>query len=719
MKNKLLALISLLLVSVLLLASCKDPDDGSFEAELNPMGGSSAVADAAAKWAEYISFNAPEADAIYNANKILSELETAGVVRGDILEIAEVEAVTVIPEDEGEITEPEEIRTGTRTTYQWYDVNTGKLVRSFVSFAPTITAGSVHESVDLSAVKSYAISYAGDDYRVIRVDVTSYVLKEAEAPAEGEPEALDPLVRSNYDTVVTYNYYRADGSELLTNLENYINVRSVNNQSAREAGRYLVDVEELDKTFLMEYDQIVATFAYRMEYDIPVYDEETVNVNGAGYAYFEYKGNKYLVNEAAAVAMPMGDLYLVLVPGITINVTDSANKALVTYTSECYGISGYAVLSNGNVYICEYELLNRDAEVYDIKSGEEKLNINHKIISVTDGSVTSLDLSYKASKIFNDNTKNIRSFLNITTMEATDENITSALLSSVDVADGYMLAEIQKYADGVLSSDTVFAVLNESLEIVAELPKLIANQFTYPSFVDADTMIVSTRTANNKVVYYAVDADGDIFVLPSVNQLKRIQPITNGYVWWNSYGKCKIYDESWNLLKDYTKEDSSSNDKINFRVINGALYYDERYYYNYEDTDEYNNCIRKASIEKVDNYDGEYRLELNDIDYKPNAEKSQYKGMLVDLYSYVQRDYYNIERNVLFSVGENRRSENVYDENNSYYYYYEADVTLDRVMTTEAGYLVRLKVEWSRSEYEYTTTDLPISYIEYEYYIVK
>ena len=729
MKNKrLLSLIALLLIAALLLASCGDPDAGKENGESgNPPEGvmPTPLKDAAAKWTEYISYVAPEATPIYTATKIASDENSVINVLQDLIVVVNLEDVYVTPEAEpadpgdgsGDPVDPDPILTENQVITKWYNKFTGALVKTFVDRAPVINAGKVDESIDLTKMFRYDIRYYNDT-GLIEVEVLAYTLKEPEPVPEGEdPVEPDLYAVSSYDTVRTYDYYYADGTEFKRGLKEQLSVRDVSNYAAYEAGRYLVDSEELGKTFLMENGELICEFGYMMEYDLPVYDEDSINFGGEGYAYFEKNGNKYIISEANPMLMPLGEIYLVLVPGISISVTDADNKVLANYSAECYGIAGYAVLSNGNIYICEYELLNKDAAEYDIKSGEDKLNVNHKIISITDGKVTSLDKSFKVSKIFNDTTKDIRTFLNLTTMEVTDPtDLDSALLKSVDVDDGYMLAEIQKYADGVLDTNTVFAVLNESLEIVAELPKLVANQFTYPAFVDADTMVVSTRTANNRIVYYGIDtADGEIFILPALNELVRIEPITNGYVWWNyDRSECKVYDVDWKLLEDYTDEDETAESyRTDFRVINNTLYFE----YNYEvyvgdDTYEYDTRIKKLDITKSI-YEGEDNYAASEIDVLDDARFQAGDNAIIHAKN---GDIYNLAAQILIDVGENLRNKSIEYEGNTYNY--SGDVTREYMYTTDTGYVIYTRIDWSLSG-AWVETDMPEEYTEYEYFVIK
>lgn len=694
--RKLIALIALLLVGSILLTACNDPE----ESGENPYTPQYNYSTDAKTWANYISYKAEEPiKTAYTATAIAQEAD-GGTVIGDIL-------ITTVNKDVF-TNDATPVKTERVTTYTWYNVNTGEVVRTLTSRSPVITAGKVDESISPAAIKTYTqLSYHG----LIEVKAQSYALKEIEA----DQDPLDTAAIASYDTVTTYSYYLADGTELVKDLKERLAYRDATNTSCA-----LLDCKAENATYLMKGEDLLYTFEYKMEYDIPDYDETKTNVNGTGYAYFEKNGNKYVIKEAAHVSMPISDtLSLVLVPGISINVTDADDKPLVSYSAECYGICGYAVLSNGNIYICEYELLDKDAEAYDIKSDDQKMNINHKIINVADGSVSSLDLAYTTSKLFNNTTPEIKSFLNAITMELTDfQSLNSSLLSSVSVKNGYLLAEIRKYENGVLSADTVYAVLDENLAIVAELPKIIANQFTYPGFMNATTMVVSTRTTTNAMVYYAVDlTSGEATLLPSLQALSNIEPINNGYVWWKG-STCKIYDAEWQLLKDFTVQSNDNNYKeVSPRIINGDVYF-LSYYDNSANDDQFtpNYTVKKCMIVKENSYSNGSRYTLSDFSIADSAKF--YGEALILKGSNTNTQYYTtLDGEYLFGNTQNNRVD-LYSAELGTDVNYSVSKTVTGITETDVGFLVCTKVTYTKDSY-LTPSDLDNEFVKYEYSLIK
>ena len=742
MKNRsLLSLIALLLITALLLISCSAPDnsdDGDDSTKLPEQ--ETNRKDVLAAWSEYISYIPEEADPVYTVTPVVSDLDSAGKIYGEMLLVTNEKDVEVTPEDpdpsDGVVPAP--VKIATETTYGLYNVNTGAFVRSFVSFVPEIDGnGMMDDSIDLATKSVYYVT--GEGLRgMICVYKLTFSLKDAEPG-----QILDTKDVNNYEQNVSYDYYLADGTEFLKDLKTLINVgtciRSVNNSSARSAGRFLLDVEEKDSTYLIEEGKtVVATFGYKMEYDIPVYDEDEENIDGAGYAYFEKGGNKYLIVEEKHEKKFIGEMALIRVPGISISVLDADGKVKVNYTSESYSVCGYAVLSNGNIYLCEYDLLNADAQEYDIENSGEKLNVTHKIINVSNGSVSTLDLSFVASNLLNDTTKDINAELNMNLIRSND-------LDKVDVKDGYILATIQKFADGKLDAQSALVVLNENFEIVKELPKIVANQYAYPSFIDADTMIVASTsvifpeydwiTEKTKVVYYAFDVDGEnVSLYPDFEEKGNVEPITGGYVWWKG-ASCKLYSSDWELLKDFTDVDYDNDDyNSDYRVINGKLYYEFHDVYN--DEGDENVSIKRVSISYTPDYSYDYSItdkedagnnnnptmiaNLEETTVASNAEfYTLYDGVLETANSSNGVwNYYNSNGSILFSVGEDAINQVKVDDKNSTSFTYYGDVSVVNITETEAGYIACFRIYWSRGDYS-VTTDLPTSFTTYKYVVIK
>lgn len=757
-RNKLTLLVAILLLGTMLLASCSgggDPTDPPMFPDVNEVENNHSEAIGA--WTEYLSYIAPETVPNYKANEILSDLtlNNAPVITDDLIVITETKenyvertpettpADPAAPAAEGGAeggeggegaapVEPIKVHVSTTTIEKWYDVNTGNLVKTFTTTLAVKTdvegVLKYDESINPLELVEYEITHGVNG--LIKIETTTLALKEAEPAPEGtEPVPVDLKAVASYEENTVISYYFADGTLFLDKLENALAYRAVANNSADDVGRYLLDCEELNKTFLMERGELVREFGYYMEHNVPVYDETSVNLGGAGYAYFEQNGNKYLITEAAPTMIPVGDLYLFLVPGITIDVTDKDDKVLVSYESDCYAVSGYAVLSNGNIYICEFELLNRDSAEYDILSGEDKLNVHNKIINITDGSVTELDLGFKTSKLFNNTTKEIKSFLNFATL-GVERDIDETLLDSAKVKDGFILAEIQKYKDGALDLATTWAVLDESLNIVKELPAIVADQFTYPAYMNADTMIVSTKTVGTKVVYYGADVKtGEVTLLPDLNALNNITVLDNGYFW----GK-KVYSKEWKLLRDFNPPenvDGSYTVYTNFQVINGDLYY---YTHMSNDTDiDYDVwCLEITATTRTETRyewdkekEEEIKIEWTVTDYNYDTKEIAEEGYILKdgIIAEVEsgeKKFYSLDDKFLFGE-EKAYTFYVDSEKLGRTVRYKVTETLyGNLYEIEDGYLVCVKIDYvNDSTYTSEQSGLPNSFSEYELYIIK
>ncbi len=748
-RNKLTILIALLLLGAMLLASCDSEPKGPSEPPLfNEVEND--YSEAISAWAEYLSYVAPEKAPVYKATAVLSGITGADGTTDELIVIVdETENFkTVTPEAPAEGTEPqepEEVHVSTTKTIKWYNKNTGALVKTLTELtAETFDVEGTRkydETVKPTELVKYAIEY--DDYNLIKVEATTLTLKEVEEVEGAEPVVIDTQAVDSYEEKTVISYYYADGTLFLENLEDELRWRPVANAVASNAGRYLLDSEELAKTFLMDDGELVREFGYRMEYNVPVYDKDSQTYtwdsqglsgsmvkNADDYAYLEFGGNKYVITEEIPVTIPLGDLTMFLVQGMTLSVTDKDDKALAYYETECYGITGYAILSNGNVYICEFELLNSDAEEYDISTGNEKLNVHHKIINVTDGSVTELDLGFKTSKLFNNTTKEINSFLNYTTLEITDlSNPTGALLESAEVKSGYILAEIQKYEGGVLDGDTTWAVLDESFNIVKELPAIVADQFSYPSFMDADTMIVSAKTVGSELIYYGADLkSGEISLLPDFTALNNVQLLDNGYFWNN-----KVYDKDWNVLRTLKGDTTSSSYTVygGFRVINGDLYY---YTYSSSLSSVPSNfdwtrleIVATERTEYFYDWDEEKKEQVETkevyIDYSTETETVVEDAVFLydNVFFAVESGddtYYNINGDVI--IAEDEYDKYIESELLDRTVRYEVTKTVSGFTPIEDGYLVRVTLAYKNDTT--TTTEesgIPQTFEEYEYYIIK
>lgn len=392
------------------------------------------------------------------------------------------------------------------------------------------------------------------------VKTTKYVLKDPQAPTEPEGEEIsyDAALVSSYDTVVTYTYYDKFGNEVVKDLSETVTVRS-------GAGITQAIVDIKDKTYLVQDGEIIETFELGMEHGIPTLDKEASQMveqygqmafDASAYAYYAQGEYEYKVQDAQFYQQIVGELAMMVFPAVSIYAYKD-NEFVAEYKAEADAIMGYAVLPNGSLYVCEYEYLPENSESYDLAFGTQKLNVNHKLINVLTGATTDVDQAFISTKVFTNSTLEIGTAMNATTLG------TSGLYDNLKVKDGYVLAEIQKIEDKAVEGNTVFAVLNEStLEIVAELPKIVPNQFGYVGFMDEDHMLVQARTTENSILNYTVEVStGELELF--LHNIREATPVDGGFL----YGK-KVYDYDWQLIKDYTEEMDYEDDLF---VWNGKV----------------------------------------------------------------------------------------------------------------------------------------------------
>ena len=341
----------------------------------------------------------------------------------------------------------------------------------------------------------------------------------------------------------------------------------------------------------------------------------------------------------------------------------------------------------------------------------------------------------------NNTTKEIKTFMNYAALGIENFNTAETLLDSASVKDGYILAEIQKYEAGNLDGATTWVVLDESLNIVKELPTIIADQFTYPSFMSADVMIVSARTVGNKVVYYGADVkSGKITLLPGSNELQDVTVINNGYFW-----NKKIYDKNWKLMYDFNPDYSTTSYSVysNFHVVNGDIYC-YSYYYSPSMTEQpttWNIYRFRITANEYTNTDWVFDEELGyqvpvyntyysySCDYSVILYNAKYYGdgfsglLTANMYEYYYVEgkydkYYNINGEYIF--GEYANIEYVYDELLETGASYKVVTRIYNIEEIDGGYLVCMSNAYTiNNTYDSVNSEFPEFYTEYSHYIVK
>ena len=595
--KKIISIIALLLILCFAFAAC---DQYSANAETNPdiqngkddIEGGPVIdgldpykvdySDIIRQWRQYISFNS---ESVLNSNvKVESVLENKDEYtvshHSYLLQSHKTENIGKILNETD--TEPTVVLR--KNIVSIYDMRTGSLRNTYVSSAPVVQNGEILDSETYSVKDfvSYDIDYF-DTYGFYRVAKTVRVLREDYVPVDGAEPTL-----GDYVNKTTYSFYGFGGDVLLENSESdSFNTRySVSHYNER----YLLDLA--DKTYLVTFDgEIIKEFPLEEEYDIPVYNENAITLRD-GYTYFEAYDFKYVLSEANPVTQKLGDLMMYTVPGMTVTVLDENYNVLVDYSTTCYHVAGYAVLGNGNLYVCEYELLPSTATEFDFELADMKFNAVHKIVNPQSKKVEAIELDYVVAGLFNNVTTSIRSFTTITTANV-DASTSSglmqfkSLMDTCTVKDGYTLAQVQKIEEGGLATESVFVVFDDKMNIVAELPKFMPNQLGYASFVTDGMMLVNTTATDNKTVSYIVDTNAGVASL-FVHELlggDDVKMIEGGY-----YFNGIIYDTKWNVLCDLSEESYMFE-----KVYNGKVYFT---HYDEEGT----RCLSYAKITDSDSY---------------------------------------------------------------------------------------------------------------------
>lgn len=605
--NKILSIIALLLVTVMAFAACASNDtpapaptpstpntDATTTNTPDPYTAKN-YSTLLAEWTKYFEYKAPDKTPTLGATEMYQTTEGEIVtLNGGFLITSLTKDVTEMiypelsaPDAEAGLPAPEpyELKLATTVNYNVYNAATGEKILSYETLVPefdSVTDKVVSERYSISDYGAFGINTKIIDglEDLIEISKSTLVLKEGVGPEEATGEAVDPnapaadpyeylKLRSNYEVKTVYSYYYTDGTALATDLETRAEARLPRNESAL-GHQFLLDID--NKTLVLnEKAETIRTFDLGKEYDIPHFNEDSRTVNLSTYTFFTVGENYYLIREAEGqVVTQIGDFNFGVVPSMSVQVMDKSFKTVATYETNCYHVSGYAVMANGNIYVCEYRLLPNDAAEYDFKFGEEKIDAVNTIINVADGSIKNVELPFVASRLLNNITKDIKS--NASALALNVDNRGNNLLDNTVIKGNYMIAEIQKYSNKELSADTVFAVLDENLTVVAELPAIFPNQFGYIGFLDSDDVIISTdknRAANavndnNNRRNYTVNTKtgkAQLYTHLTANAIN----ITNGY-----YFDKKMYDENWKIIKDFEKD----FDTFEFvKVVNGRVYY--------------------------------------------------------------------------------------------------------------------------------------------------
>lgn len=601
--SKLALLLSLILGATMLLPACGDT--GSSESSSSSSSGGSSneptveemEAEAnkgykarMAEWLKYVEYDAPEETPVLTYSTLTKKdtddekttVDASNVSYGFFATSSTTEEVKEFPVDdgtesegneggaeggegtgtEGEGTEtPEEPETVEKvvsktTIEKVYSAETATAIKTLTS--KQVRIGGVIVDEDTYTLKDEVSNVLNTGFAegIFEVTTTKYELKEK---PEDATVTLDEFKKdlNNYETVVTYSYYDKAGNEIAKDLE----------KKGTVSGEFVTLGE---KTYLVRDGEIIKTFKAGEQYALPNFDTESsiqiVDIDDSpvneiyvaqGYAYYEQGDYGYCIREEMPTTMKFGDFYSIMFPSVQIEIVKDYDVVL-DYESDAYAIMSYTVLSNGNVYICEYRQLNAAATEYDIFAQDMKFDVAHVILDVATGEVKTVEKDYVAQKLYTNATAEIKSLNCEVTM--------GDVVGGCKVKDGYALVQIQKVANGAISGKSVYAVLDADLNIVAELPAVIPNQFGYVGFLAEDKVLLNTSAIGENEgdihsIYYMADVEtGDLQLYLHSEKQGEVTYIENGFI----YDE-KVYDYNWNELYDLDDED------LKYWVRNGVL----------------------------------------------------------------------------------------------------------------------------------------------------
>ena len=140
----------------------------------------------------------------------------------------------------------------------------------------------------------------------------------------------------------------------------------------------------------------------------------------------------------------------------------------------------------------------------------------------------------------------------------------------------HMYAEITRFADGKLASETESVILDENLAVVAALPNIVKNQLGVVGVLKNGNLVVKAETVGD-TLYYTIDIDNDemakVALYADVELAKAISGgfIINGVIYNDYMGKLK------NLNGDYYDYDVTQYGTV---IIYSRVYDDVNGTYN-------------------------------------------------------------------------------------------------------------------------------------------
>ncbi len=689
--SKLAFLLALVMGTATVFAACDEPYqpyDSTTPAQREEQEMNAVYIQRVEKWKQYIEYDAPE---VANTKAKLTQLTEKDT---DTVE-TEIEAqngsitriTTTTDETAGKVTTK-------------YDVISLETDATILTRTSTKTALKEDDASAKSTWELYALSNPHDS--MIEVKKTTYKLREAVGD-----ETVDPKLEANYEAVVTYSYYDAlTGTAIAENLEDAAVVRDT-----------YIDIA--DKTYAMDDDGIVKVFEKGYEYALPSFNEDneqTVVGSYAPYVYVEQDGYGYRIDEGEPITQQISsDMVMATFPSMDVAVYKD-NELVAGYEAKAYHIAGFAILPNGNVYLCEYHEVIDEAAA-DIVMEDYKFDVVHKVLDIQTGAVSTVENAFVAQNIYTNATKDIKTLLNMNTVNGMD---------SIHLKDGYVLAEITKYADGALEGNSSYAVLDaNTLAIVEELPKIVPAQFGYAGYISEDEILFAVRTPDNSIIRYTANAKtGDLNLFTKDNS--KVEQLEEGLVLYNKV----VYNTEWNSVWNGDNDHYDTpivlpNGKLLIKYISDPDHLSTSYYI-WE--------LGSAKVETYNDYgyeEPEVRINYttdnlfsSDHDYGD----SNYK--IGDNYFALQRNesstsywiYYDLEGNKLFDTQTDTDYKTIYEpENASKRVEFKVKTTYSAEEINGLLY-VRVREAWTEDRrYGYETDEQPT--IEkgtyYQYYVVK
>ncbi|MBP3376149.1 MAG: hypothetical protein J6L83_05240 [Clostridia bacterium] len=348
-------------------------------------------------------------------------------------------------------------------------------------------------------------------------------------------EEVTTTTVDDWNYVVTYSYYDLNGNKLAEDLESpaeYI-----------ENGEIKI-LTLNDKAYACNDGEILLVTDKDKTYTIPEFD---VEYNGYRYSYENGK----------------------------LQVINSEYKLVAEYTVPSHIEENMVanILSSGDVYFCSIVECIDEATDYDFIAYDTKYDVTHIVVSVTTGEAIEVDAPYIVSGAFMTN------FTTDTT--------------GIKLDGDYQYAEVRKFADGKLSSETEYVILDGSLAEVANLPKILKNQTALVSGMGDDLILIKVAGVMGSSANYVFDmADGAMTRYISSGVVR--QNITGGFIYENT-----VYNDKLEVLYDLS-------DVVRWNIHGGAIMFTRGEYYtedvynaetdSYEETEKYKEIVYVAHI---------------------------------------------------------------------------------------------------------------------------